>query len=127
MEEHNPNIVKYLIDAYVIINHINKKSDLLTKFKGKHLCMSVLTIFELYLGAESQKDIALLDDLLRYFEKIDVNYNVSQKAAGMGRHGNLSNIGVVDLILAATSIEYKLVLVTGNKKHFKMIAGIEIY
>jgi predicted nucleic acid-binding protein len=31
-----------------------------------------------------------------------------------------------DALIAATALEHKLVLATGNGKHFKMIAGLKI-
>ncbi|MFH1825493.1 MAG: PIN domain-containing protein [Candidatus Firestonebacteria bacterium] len=121
---------KYLIDTDVLINHINKKKDTLIKLSEREniiLSLSVLNKFELYRGARTIKDKDIINDIVRFFDVIIVDDQIAEKAAELSQLGNLYSLGIMDLIIAATCILHNLILVTENKKHFKLIPEIEIY
>lgn len=121
---------RFLLDTDVLINHINKKSDVLLKLsekKNKLFCISIITEYELYDGARTDKDRAIVKNAIRYFERYIIDQSIMDRAIELNGMGNLRDLGMGDLIIAATCKLHKLILVTENKKHFKTIPEIEIH
>ncbi|MFH1824438.1 MAG: PIN domain-containing protein [Candidatus Firestonebacteria bacterium] len=125
--------IGYLIDTNIIINILNKNKrdfDLIFSLEKKEiLSISVLTIYELFIGIHDENVKKTARELLKYFKTVDITSDICEKASEiMKQNKQLEDIlGIVDLLLAATCILHKLILITENKKHFKLIPEIEIY
>jgi predicted nucleic acid-binding protein len=120
---------KYLIDTDVMINHLRKRRDTLIKLSDKKdiiLSTSVLNKFELFCGINNAMDKENVEDLIRYFDICDVTEQIADKAAQIAQIKNIS-AGPLDILIAATCIINKLILVTHNIKHFKSIPDIKVY
>ncbi len=119
----------FLLDTDVLINHLNKKRDMLNKLTEKeniNISISVLSKFELFCGIDSPKDKCMAEDVIRYFKVYPVNELIVDRASEIAKLNNLA-AGPIDIFIAATCIENNLTLVTENKKHFKDIPGLEMY
>ncbi len=123
---------KILIDTDVIIDflrgyHLRTKS---VFFKIKNLeikaYISLISIVELYAGIEeenNQQEISL-KQLLSLLEILPIDFNLSKRAGNVRRKYRLS---ISDSIIAVTSSDYKIKLLTFNVKHFANLPGIELY
>lgn len=100
--------MKYLLDTDVIIDHLRKKKAILEQMLDS-ATISIITLGELIYGAyksvHPQKSLLTLrEDLETKGERLDD----------------------FDLLIAATAIVSRLVLVTRNRKHFEGIPSLQL-
>ena len=124
---------KYLvIDTSIIIEFIRSKDKKSTSLylilNDSNICITSVTIYELYIGATDKtkwKDVKLLtEDLVQLpFDK-----KVSVEAAKIYHQLRTDNkmIEFRDIFIAATCIVNKIPLLTLNKKHFNRIKSLEL-
>lgn len=125
---------KYLIDTNIIIDLLHRKASIDPKFLTSGASISVITLAELYYGAEKsvdpQKSFNLVRDLI-----IDLDIEITHCTSGMakifgGIKAKLEKEGRrledFDLLIAATAMSEDKVLITNNKKHFNRIEGLTI-
>lgn len=125
----------YLIDTSVIINYLRNKGSAvktLDNLEGE-LNSSYVCMAELYEGIfrVREKDKAE-KAVLEFFAGLSHTFNIDediartfgQLRAALKTKGSI--IEDLDLLLAATCIAYKLILITANSKHFSKIAELEI-
>jgi tRNA(fMet)-specific endonuclease VapC len=118
---------RILVDTSVIIDHFRKKdknkSALYKIPSGYKRFISVITVFELNIGTTSQESQRYWQDMINYFEVIDLNLEVVNTAADIFKNLRSQNklIDFKDLIIAATAIFHNLPLSTLNKKHFERV------
>lgn len=123
---------KILIDTSIIIDHLrlkNKKQTILYRlFQNKHsLFASILTHTESYAGKsvwEKESVRNHLKNILAGIRILPLEENVSEKA---GEIRVRYNLGIVDAIIAATSMLHGLNLATLNIKDFKKIKGLKLF
>lgn len=120
----------FLIDTDIIINHLkgvyNIKTELL---KEGNLNISVLSEYELYNGIRDDEALEEIEDLLYFFNKINITSEICKTASKLNKRDKhlILSLKLVDLLIASTCIINKFVLVTNNKKHFKLIPEIKIH
>ena len=121
-----------VIDTSVIIEFLRSKDKKNTSLylipNDKNICITSVSIYELYIGAKDKikwKDVKLLtEDLLQLpFDK-----NVSIEAAKIYHQLRTDNkmIEFRDIFIAATCVVNKMPLLTVNKKHFNRIKALQI-
>jgi len=96
---------------------------------GKHqLIVPSLAIFEFFSGKEMENsdDIEKAEDLLKDTFIEDLDEKIAKKAADLYRK-HVRNIGVVDYVLAATSIVDDGELATLNSKHFSIFEDLKLF
>ena len=112
----------YLVDTNVLVQAIRQKKGR-WKFleglvqAGGSLACSVLTVGELYAGMKPHEK-ARTEELLDGFERHEV-----ARYAGLLKNEWAAKgftFTLVDMIIAATSVAHKLILVTENLKDFPM-------
>lgn len=125
--------MKLVIDSSILIDHLRggSKFDLfLTKqrINESRLFIPTIVIFELFSGKSTKKTSIIheISDLLRYFQRIDLNESIAKKAGELYRDIG-SHIDPVDYIIAASALEIGGTVVTLNKKHFAQIQNLPIY
>jgi len=116
----------YLLDTSVIIDALNRKRNrwqLLASLveNGETLACSVITIAEIYAGLrprESESTQIFLEGLEHY----SIDWELARYAgllknewAHRGR-----TLALADVLIAATALAHKLVLMTDNRKDFPM-------
>jgi len=121
-----------VIDTSIIIEFLRSKDKKLTSLylipNDKIICITTVSIYELYIGATDKikwKDVKLLtEDLLT----LSFDANVSMEAAKIYHQLRTDNkmIEFRDIFIAATCIINKMPLLTLNKKHFSRIKSLEI-
>lgn len=98
------------------------------KREGHQLIFPTIALFEFFAGNEMEDSLNInrADNLLSDTVILDLTEEVSRLAAGLFRKYQLE-IGVVDYLLAATSIVLEGELATLNVKHFKMIKNLKLF
>jgi len=123
---------RVLVDTSIIIAYLRKKNKENTEFirlyKSFDLCISSITVFELFNGAstaEKEKEIELI---CQNIEIIDFNLAISKKASELFRKMRKENklIEFRDILIGATAIEHEISIATKNKKHFERISNIQL-
>lgn len=115
----------YLLDTDVVIWILRGRQDIIQKISAlkddSPVCLSVLTIAEIYQNIFPSELIATEDHLNKY-----ILFDVDQKIAKTGGlywqqyAKQLKNLSLTDCLIAATANTNDLVLVTLNTKHFPM-------
>lgn len=130
-------MTQYLIDSDWIIDALNGRelaNDVLDDLAADGLGVSVFSYAEVYQGAYYSRDptVALggLQIFLEGKEIIEPSLPVFERFAII--RGRLSpevrrHVGDLDLLIAATALEYDLVLVTRNLKHFRYVPELTIF
>jgi tRNA(fMet)-specific endonuclease VapC len=125
----------YLLDTSICVFFLRGKLDLdkILKQKGRSNCyISEITVFELRFGAENSDNPAkshkVVDDFISGLSIIPI-YGCSRRYATekvrLRKLGKPMN-DEFDLLIAVTSVENKLTLVTDNVSDFREIEGIKI-
>jgi tRNA(fMet)-specific endonuclease VapC len=126
---------QYLIDTDWVIHYLSGRQDIVTRLhtlRPDGLGLSVVVLAELYEGAyysrDPEKDERGLNDFLRGVAVLGID---EETARIFGRErGRLRStgqiIGDMDLLIAATALQYDLTLLSNNRRHFDRIDGLRI-
>jgi tRNA(fMet)-specific endonuclease VapC len=127
--------MQYLLDTNICAFYLRGKFNIAEAIKArgyKNCCISEVTVAELRFGAENSANPAkhhqLVDTFLKRIAVIPITDCINTYAevrARLNRRGTPVHNNF-DLIIAASAIYYKLILVTDNMKDFINIAGIQI-
>lgn len=83
---------------------------------------------ELIVGCRNKSELKLVESFLEDFEKIDVNYDISQLAITLLKRYRLSHgLLIADSLIAATAITLDSLFLTKNQKHYKYIRELKKY
>ena len=91
--------------------------------------ISIVSAMELVQGARSRGEIKAIHEFIRQsgILLIPVNESISHVALSLiEAHAMGEGPRVADALIAATAREAALPLATGNARHFKAIAGLEV-
>jgi len=104
---------------------VSKVEQLLFEAKA---AVSVVSVFELLRGVESQKHIEQRKELIGLCTILDLTQPISQHAAGMytylKKNGTL--IHMEDILIAATAMHWHYSVMTLNSKDFSRIPGVKL-
>ena len=120
-----------------IVSYLTKKTSPLRSLYLPHLqertlCISFVTVGELYLGAEKDEwgedRWRQLNAMIRRFVVLPYDYAVARKYAWvvMTVRRQRAQIDFPDAWLAATALAYDTSLVTHNKRHFEGVPGLKV-
>jgi predicted nucleic acid-binding protein len=93
------------------------------------IALSAVNHIELIQGMRNRRELKALRDFMRVWDaqSFPITEPISTRAVKLvERHFLSHHLQLADALIAATALEHKLVLATGNSKHFKMIAGLKI-
>lgn len=114
----------YLLDTTAIIDYLRNKSDvpeLLENLciEGGLLCCCPVNIVEVYSGMKDKEKTAtdeFLNSLKCYETTREVGYIAGELKRKYSKKG--ITLSTADVLIAATAIKNRLILVTSNAKHF---------
>lgn len=127
-------MIKYLLDANVVIALLNRSSDsLYRKVKAQPpeaIAISAVVLHELYYGAfksrHRDKNVSLVDKL--QFTELEFDADDARAAglirAELDKRG--TPIGPYDVLIAGQALSQKLKLVTNNIREFGRVKGLKV-
>ena len=90
--------------------------------------VSVVTVFELLRGVESDKHITQRKELIGLCTVLDLTLQISQRAAGI--YTQLKKKGLLihaeDILIAATALHWRYSITTSNVKDFSRIPEMKL-
>lgn len=122
-----------LFDTDICIEILRGNKQVISKRKNYDgiICISFISIAELYYGAEKsgkKSNIFLIEKLLTTLEIINSDIEILKKfgelKCSLEKTGN--RIADADLLIASTALTKCDKLITGNVKHFKRIKALKI-
>ncbi len=122
--------MKVMIDTDILIKAYrgdeNKVKNLI-QLKDQY-CISVITAIEMINGANSFRQLAAFNKVLKVYRIIHINEIISRQAFKIFRQYTIKHhLGLADCFIAATSLKHNLQLYTDNKKDYNFIQGISFY
>jgi predicted nucleic acid-binding protein len=116
----------YLLDTSVVIDALNRKRgrwQLLRALveSGETLACTAMTVMEIYAGLRPQESIttqAFLDGLEHYTVDRELGRYAGLLKNEWAKRGR--TLSAPDVVIAATALLHKLVLMTDNRKDFRM-------
>lgn len=118
---------RYLADTTVLIEHLrgNKLAKLFIEENIPYI--STVTIAEVIQGSKDKRDLAAALRLCGSLNEAEITGKISKRAIKFLQNYHISHgLYFLDAIIASTAIENKLILVTGNLKHFQFIKELKI-
>lgn len=116
-----------LIDTDVIIDYLRDRPAAVDYIDNltNPLFLSVITVGELYAGVRDGAERTKLDMFLRAFIIVALD-EVTAIAGGLLRrdYGRSHSTGLADALIAATSQQHRLRLVSLNARHFPMVPDL---
>jgi tRNA(fMet)-specific endonuclease VapC len=130
--------MSYLIDSDVTIDHlggIKQTTALLLELVPEGLAISVVTYMEVLQGCMRHADPvaarSMFDAFMVSVPVIPISVAVAELCAMLREHlrseGRRVGSRALDLLIAATALEYGLVLVTRNVRDYADIPNLRIY
>jgi predicted nucleic acid-binding protein len=128
--------VRYLLDADWVINALAGKRDadaVITRLSDAGIAIPATTVGEIYEGALGSPDpagyLASLRTFLSPFQVIQPDDDVIERFARIRFHLRTQGLLIpdLDILVAATALQYDLQLLTFNINHFSRIDGLNLY
>jgi len=127
--------VSFLIDTDWVIDHLNglgPATRRLQELEPQGLAISIITVAELWEGVlfsrDRQRSERQLRDFVRNVVGIAIDDEICQHfgqiRGTLRKQGKL--VGDLDLLTAASALQYNLTLLTNNRRHFEHVAGLRI-
>lgn len=127
----------YLIDSNLVIDHladVPEASTLLARLATDGIAISIITYMEAFQGVTRSPYPEEAHAKFRAFAKsipvLPFSFAVAERCARLREtlrsHNKRVNSRALDLIIAATALEYDLTLVTKNTDDFKDIPGLPL-
>ena len=118
------NKTLFLVDTNIIVDFLrgDSKAKEFIINNVDEIKISVVSVSELYAGVRGKREEEQLKNFLNSFETLVLDYNISVEAGYLkNKYYKSHNAGLADCMIAATSMQHDLTLVTDNFKHFPMI------
>jgi predicted nucleic acid-binding protein len=116
----------YLLDSNVIIDTLNGRNDrpyLLSQLSQQDILLACcsINVTEVYMGMRPGEEVKT-KKLLGSLEFYPVTWEAAQLAGDLFRQWRQKGhtLALSDVTIAAVALTHRLVLVTGNNKHFPM-------
>ncbi len=118
-----------LLDTNVLIEILKGNEKTIEQVKGlnRALCVSSISVMELYYGAFNKTEIKQIDKFVSLFEIIHISEPISSEATTLVKtYAKSHNLDIPDSLIAATALLNKHSLLTYNVKDFKFIGGLKL-
>jgi tRNA(fMet)-specific endonuclease VapC len=127
----------YLVDSNIVVDHlldVPTASALLEQLALEGIAISIVTYMEAFQGVEQSSDLEIAREKFKTFLAgvliLPLSFAVAERCARLRKtlkHQNKRvNSRALDLIIAATALEYDLTLVTENSKDFDDIPDLAL-
>lgn len=118
---------KLLFDTDILIDYLRGRDDAREYIDNVQdvICISVITIAELYAGVRKDEESKELKMFIETFDVVSLNNNIA-KTGGLYRNQYKPGYGtgLADALIAASAQEVGAQVVTLNTKHFPMFDDV---
>lgn len=124
--------MKYvIIDTDILIDFTKGETDSLNTLnrlnKDYELLISVMTKFEILVGARNKNEFKDLERFISTYHLVDFTSSITSEATNLLRKYRLSHgLLVADSLIASTALVLNCPMITKNQKDFKFISGLEL-
>ncbi len=122
-------MARYLIDTDVMVDVSRRNAAAATYVDSlDDITISIITAHELIVGARNQRDADGIDSLIKaYPVHADLDAKITGRAYQLlKRHAKSDGLRTFVALIAATAVEEGFTLISKNRKHFQMIADLEL-
>jgi predicted nucleic acid-binding protein len=120
---------QYLLDSDVLIEYLRNRPqavEYIDALEGD-LLISVITVAELITGTRNQAERESMELFLSALEVVPINYAIARQGGLFRQQYKQSHgTGLDDALIAATAVQSNAQLVTFNRRHFPMIANLQV-
>lgn len=120
-----------LCDTNIFISAFNGRTDTinqLNKIGLSEIALSAVTVMELLQGMGNKKELAQMKKKIRYYDVVQIDKAISQKAVDFIESYKLSHgLLIPDAIIGATAIVHQIPIYTYNVKDFDFLPEIILY
>lgn len=117
---------KYLADTTLLVEHLRGNSQVKSFLEKNTPNISTVSIAELIQGSKDKADLTAAMKLCSSLPEAAVDKKICQKAISLMNQFYLSHgLAFLDALIASTALVNKLILITGNVKHFQFIKGLQ--
>jgi len=127
----------YLLDSDIVIDHLENVPDavqLVSRLAPSGITMSIITYMEAYQGILRSPDRVVAEQRFSSFVHavpvLPISEDVARRCAGMRedlrKRGKRVRPRALDLLIAATSLELQLTLVTRNTVDYEDVPDLSI-
>ena len=127
----NIGVSNILIDTCILIDVSRNDPTAISRLQkeslSSRLLISTVTEMELLVGCRNKNELQNLEQFLLQFIIIPLNKLISSRATQLIRYYNLShNLLIPDALIAATSIELRIPLLSKNQRDYKFITELDL-
>ena len=118
---------KIVLDTNILIEILKGNPETVTKVQSfeNELCISAITVMELFYGAINKAEVKKLENFILLFTVIHTNENISRKAINLVKqYAKSHTLDIPDSIIASTALTLECKLFTYNTKDFKYIDNL---
>ena len=92
------------------------------------LYVTAITAFELWAGAKSPQQTAMVEALLAALTILPLNDSSARRAGEIYRElaGSGTAIGMADSLIAGIALDRGAMLITRNRKHYQRVRGLKL-
>lgn len=120
-----------LCDTNILIEFYRNNEDVVTELQNiglSNLCLSAITIGELYFGARDRRELLKIKKHLSALNQIPIDNETSETTLDLLETYALSHrLSLPDAIIAATALRHNFGLYTLNVKDFRFISGLALH
>jgi len=117
-----------LLDTNILIDYFrgDKQTQKYLEKQPLIICSPII-LAELIQGARNKKELKIIQSFQEKIYVVPFSPTMGQKMLELIRAYSLSNgLQIPDAIVAATALEEKLTLITGNVRHFGFIKSLQV-
>jgi hypothetical protein len=121
-----------ILDTDLFIDYfrgVEEAKEYIERFPPNERATTDITLMELFKGARTKEELETVDEFIRrnIFIVLPVSSSSSRRAVQILRRYSLQKgLSLPDAIIAAVTISAGGKLLTGNKKHFDFIEGLQV-
>lgn len=92
------------------------------------LCTTAVTAFELWAGAKSPPQVAVVETLLGAVAILPLDVSAARRAGEVRRELERTGttIGMADSIIAGIALDHGAILITRNRRHYQRVPGLKV-
>jgi predicted nucleic acid-binding protein len=117
-----------LTDTDILIDYLRgeRESEAFVESNVNRICLSAITVAELYQGVKGARERGYVDALVSGFTILPITEEIAREAGLLCKQYRKSHgSGLADCLVAATALLHSLPLRSLNLKHFPMVEDAE--